>query len=370
MADEQEKSERQGAFQRFLEGFLHPVFVASAGGLGTEHAVEPLISVPARMLAEHTSEGQLIPEELWGREIDPTDSVPKALWREIRERGVSAPVIGGPSSHFATGTENAGYFARIMRALARRLGEDVASRPPHIMVDAIGDPAVLLHEAGHATPISNSKVVRNLWMDAQHLGRAGLIRNVATAMAAAPVLVREPTEESGTAEQLAYKGAPWLVAAMQAPTLAEEGRAWGHALADMRRHGMLTPRRALNAAGSFGTYLAGAAAPVIGTLVARELAKRLWKQRDEEQAEKTAFVAGKEIQAPGSLKKPAEEAWRVGGNPPKPKTTPPVSAGRSARAKSNPPATPPSNAPYFKDVMKSLADPARGHRITLPKAGG
>lgn len=73
-------------------------------------------------------------------------------------------------------------------------------------------------------------------------------------------------------------------------------------------------------------------------------------------------TVGKEVTAPGMLRNSTDAAWHVGGSPPKPKSTTP-SPSLTEPAKSMPPAKPPSNGAYLRDVSKSLANPTRGFRI-------
>lgn len=71
-----------------------------------------------------------------------------------------------------------------------------------------------------------------------------------------------------------------------------------------------------------------------------------------------------EPKASGALRAPAASAWHMGGYP-KPKTTPLSRPGQPARGV--PAAKPPSNRAFHQDVMKSMADPARGARVSLPE---
>lgn len=76
---------------------------------------------------------------------------------------------------------------------------------------------------------------------------------------------------------------------------------------------------------------------------------------------KVAAAVGNEVRAPGILRTQASASWRVGGNPPRPKST------RPGKAKDMPTAKPPSKTSFFSDMAESLADPKRGFRITLPQ---
>lgn len=68
----------------------------------------------------------------------------------------------------------------------------------------------------------------------------------------------------------------------------------------------------------------------------------------------------------GLLRSSADSAWRVGGSPPKPKTTAPMTS-KTAPARETPMAKPPSNGAYLRDATKSISDPARGSRLAVPK---
>jgi hypothetical protein len=67
----------------------------------------------------------------------------------------------------------------------------------------------------------------------------------------------------------------------------------------------------------------------------------------------------------GLLKTPATSAWHMGAYP-KPKTTAPRRPGQAAEGM--PTTKPPSNRAYHQDVTKSLNDPARGVRLSLPQS--
>jgi hypothetical protein len=85
-------------------------------------------------------------------------------------------------------------------------------------------------------------------------------------------------------------------------------------------------------------------------------------RRALELAERAKHAAA-EPKASGALRAPAASAWHMGSYP-KPKTTPPGAPGRPARGM--PAAKPPSNRAFHQDMTKSLADPSRGARATVP----
>lgn len=80
-------------------------------------------------------------------------------------------------------------------------------------------------------------------------------------------------------------------------------------------------------------------------------------------------TVGKEVTAPGLLRSSTSAAWRIGGTPPKPKTTTPMTS-KTAPAKGTPAAKPPSNGAYYRDATQSLANPSRGFRIAKTNVGG
>jgi hypothetical protein len=100
------------------------------------------------------------------------------------------------------------------------------------------------------------------------------------------------------------------------------------------------------------------AAPALATARAQRLMRLLCESAAESEKQ-----AASEPKMSGTLRAPATSAWHMGSYP-KPKTTPPARPGQPARGM--PAAKPPSNRAFHEDMSKSLNDPARGVRASLP----
>lgn len=226
-----------------------------------------------------------------------------------------------------------------------------------------------LHEAFHE--LGHAKVVRT------PLGRGlsnaatvmkGEPGSVARMLAGAMVLGAPPDENTGSVRRFLYNAAPALVGATFAPELLEEAMASYHALKGAKKHGLGIGAALKELGPGYGTYMASAAVPVIATILAGKVVRALY-QRAREKQEATqegeeklsAPMAGREVQSPGGLRVDASAAWRVGGTPSPPKSTP--VGGPSSRAKETPKARLPSNVAYHKDTLASMASPARGARL-------
>lgn len=218
-----------------------------------------------------------------------------------------------------------------------------------------------MHEIGHAVSVNTKagKVINQL---AQHTGAESRYGNLGRIMLGSAVLT-PPREDSSATSRFMYNAAPALVGATFAPQLLDEAIASYHALKGSRAHGIGMGTALRDLAPAYGTYVAAAAIPVLATILAKKVVKALYQRAAEKkEAEKSASpMAGREVQSPGGLRSDASSAWRIGGTPPKPKTTTP--GGRSARAQETPKAPPPSNAAFHRDVVKSINDPERGSRL-------
>ncbi|MBW2691049.1 MAG: hypothetical protein JRE57_00265 [Deltaproteobacteria bacterium] len=253
---------------------------------------------------------------------------------------------------------------RLKTFYQRVLKRDVPDLPSHIGLTRSSVPHAF-HEIGHAAPIRGSvrarRLVQDIGMGLGQRGRAGALARYA---ALGNVLL-PPDEDASRARRFAYDHAPEFVGATMLPELAEEGRASLRAVRGAKLHNIGTLRAIKELAPAFGTYIASAAAPIIATVVARNLVKALHRRREE--GSKTAAQIGAEIKAPGVLRNSAAAAWRIGGaTPPKPKDIKPNSR-LNATARGRTQAKPPSNLAYYKDLLESLYNPQRWFRIA--KAG-
>jgi hypothetical protein len=325
---------------------LHDVPIGLSGLLasGGELAAEP--GTPLKQIAEFTR-----------AEV-------KAMQNFARESGVKVPIVAGlePSLRKA----KVGYFmdpdlpSLKLRRLIDRLigGAPEALHGSHVGLARASVPHAL-HEIGHAAPILGSHKARQIVQDVGSLMGRGLPGTLSRYALVGNVLA-PPDEDASGARQFAYEHAPALVGATFLPELAEEMRASGRAIAGARRHGVGTLKAIKELAPAFGTYAAAAAAPVLATLIAKNLVKALHERGEEKQA---AARAGAEVKAPGALRRSATAAWHIGGRtPPKPKTIKPDSRlDATARGRSQ--ANPPSNRAYYKDLLESLYNPQRGFRL-------
>jgi hypothetical protein len=288
----------------------------------------------------------------------------KAIQNFARESGVKVPIIAGLDPELRKA--KVGYFAdpdmpaeKLKRVIARLFGaEGKAMAPSHVGLARSSVPHAL-HEIGHAAPIAGSHRARRVLQDVGSMMGRGMPGTLSRLALAGNVLA-PPDEDASSARQFAYKNAPALVGATFLPELLEEGRASGRAIAGARRHGLGTLKAIKELAPAFGTYAAAAAAPVLATLIAKNLVKALHARGEEKKA---AAKPGTEVKAPGILRNSASSAWHIGGQtPPKPKSIKPNSR-LDATARGRTQSKPPSNREYHKDLLKSLYNPQRGFRI-------
>lgn len=111
------------------------------------------------------------------------------------------------------------------------------------------------------------------------------------------------------------------------------------------------------------TSLLRSAPARLRALVVGEVALPALVRRIVEATEKRAAGSVAEPRASGVLRASVASAWEMGRYP-KPKTTAPDREGQPARTMAT--AKPPANRAFNEDMMKSLADPARGARVSLP----
>jgi hypothetical protein len=350
---------------------IPPALAAAAAFEGLPRVLSPVISDAPHGLAKALMTG--VPIEAatgtpLGRLSEFTRAEAKAIAAYAKRQGVTVPIIAaGP------GFES-GYFmdrpGMLRRLLMRVAGEPVGDVVPHIGLSRSSVPQAL-HEIAHASPIASSHDLRRaLQSMGKTLGTGSVIGHLVRGGIAATT-VAAPEKDSGLHKFL-FDNAPALVAATTVPELAEEARASIKALRGSRASGISTVRALAELAPSFGTYLAAAAAPVFATILAKRLVAALRdaaaQKRDARTAELEAKVAstapGGVVKAPGILRSSASSAWRMGVNPPKPKTIGPGAVGTPAKGRA--PAPPPSKTSFYKDLLQSLYTPGRGSRLATP----
>lgn len=148
------------------------------------------------------------------------------------------------------------------------------------------------------------------------------------------------------------------------PELLEEGRASLKALQGSREYGPGMLRTLAELAPALGTYVASAAAPVLATILAKHVVAAL-RNSAKPPEEKTAAQGDPvAVKTPGVLKATAASAWKVGMNPPKPKTIGPAQH-LGAEAMGRAPAKPPSKTSFYNDLLSTLYNPQRGSRLAV-----
>lgn len=344
---------------------ISPAVAGTAAYLGSEKLTSQLGEIPMS-LAKAVEERTSIP--IKSKKGTPLQEIAEFTRREaetIRDfakaQGVKVPILAAPDAKSA-------YFAFEKLPLGGLLtpGEYITPRA-HIGLRRTSLPSAM-HEIGHASPVFGSHRLRRglqniarMFRPAGHGGPGGLPGEISRGALLANTVLK-PSEESSKLRQVAYEHAPLLVGATFAPELIEEGRATAKALRGAQKAGVPMSKMLAELAPSFGTYVARAAAPILATVFAKKLVEALHSAAKEN--EKTA-----EVRAPGLLRTPASAAWRIGGTPPKPKTTNPK-WGPTSKAKIMEPAKPPSNQAYYHDLLDSLYNPSRGIRLATGGAGG
>lgn len=340
--------------------FVTPTLAGAATYLGTPAATEHVLGLPY-MAAKMMQSGVPIEAE-FGTPLQRLAEFTRDEVRAIRDfaqsRGVTAPIVAG--SRAVAGGE--GYYmspSPIDRLLSKLRNEPLP--PSHIGLTRTSLPQAM-HEIGHASPIMGSERARDVFGALAHLLGQDSASGKAIRLGIASSVLAPPGEDASGVRRFVYDNAPALVGATMAPQLAEEARASFHALRGARRHGVGVGRAIAELAPALGTYVAGAAAPVIATILAKHVVQALRARQAEQNQAKTA---GAEARASGALRTSASAAWRVGANPPKPKSSRPSSrpgAGASDRT----PAKPPSKTSFYKDLISTLYNPQRGFRLATP----
>lgn len=343
---------------------INPALVGAAIYAGIPIVGGSLLSIP-ETLTDLVRSGVPIKAEGWTplKEIAEfsRDEVRK-IQNFARESGVKVPIVAssvpelqGRVGHFFP--EELPTEKLIGKVVSLLGGGEINRDPSHIGLATTSLPHAF-HEIGHGSPIAGSETARRVLHDL-----SGMSRGTLGALARAGILgtALMPRDEDGSStSQFVNEHAPALVGATYLPELAEEARASTKALMGARRHGIGTLQTLKELTPAFGSYLAGAAAPVLATLIAQKVVKALRSKQEEKTA---AAKPGTEVRAPGILRATAASAWKVGGpTPPKPKTIKP-NEHLGSSAKTREPAKPPSNRQYYKDLLQSLYNPQRGFRI-------
>jgi hypothetical protein len=295
-----------------------------------------------------------------------TRSEVNAIRDFAQQQGVNVPIVAtGPGFESGYFSDSPGPLRTLMMRLRGVSGDDIREITPHIGLSQSSVPAAM-HEIGHATPIAGSDTLRRLFQGlAKGLGSSSTLGHAVRAGIAMSALA-PPDDDSSAAHKFVYNNAPALVAATMVPELAEEARASYHALRGAGDAGVSPLKMLAELGPGFATYLAAAAAPVVATVFARKIvdALRSAAQAKHDQEKTSAAMPGAEVKAPGALRASADSAWRVGGNPPKPKTIPPATMGATgAPAKAREQAKPPSKQGFYTDMLSSLYNPGRGARL-------
>lgn len=369
MADEREDVDVQG------ELGIAPALAAAAAFEGLPRVMSPLTSDVPHGLAKMLMTG--VPLEATagtplGRLSEFTREEARAISDFAKRQGVTVPIIAaGPGFESGYFMDRPGVLRRLLMRVA---GEPAGEVVPHIGLSRSSVPQAL-HEIGHASPIAGSHDLRRVLQSmGKTLGTGSLIGHLVRGGIAASTAVAP--KEDAPVHQFIYDNAPALVAATTVPELAEEARASLKALRGARASGIGPGRALAELAPSFGTYVAAAAAPVFATILAKRIVEALRgaaaAKRDERTAELQEKVgaagdvgaAPPQVKAPGLLRASANSAWRMGMNPPKPKSIGPGAIGTPAKERA--PAKPPSKTSFYKDLLQSLYSPGRGSRMATP----
>ncbi len=349
-----------------------PIPAALAGTAiyeGLPIVAAPLLSDVPHGLATMVMSGEPIESEFGtpiSRLAEFTRSEVNAIQDFARQQGVSVPIMAaGPGLESGYFIDHQGPLRRLMSRVTGD-AEGAADVVPHIALSQ-GSVPHALHEIGHASPIAGSDQLRHTFQGiARMLGQGSGIGNVLRGVIAGNVIA-PPGDDASPMRQFAYNNAPALVGATMVPELIEEGRASLKALQGSREFGPGILRTLAELAPAFGTYVASAAAPVLATILAKHVVTALRGAAANEATKTAAAAAGAEVKAPGALRASASSAWQVGMNPPKPKTIEPnARIGDAASGRAT--AKPPSKTSYYKDMLGSLYNPARGSRLATPSS--
>lgn len=345
---------------------ISPSLAGAAVYAGAPAVISPLLNLP--YLASRLVDSGVPIEADAGTPIERLAEFTKAEVKAIKNfaasRGVTMPIVAAPASEAASG----GYFIAqtpLERLLARITG--TTATEPHIALTTTSLPGAF-HEIGHATPIAGSEKLRDAFgLMARVLGQGSGIGNALRLGLASSVLA-PPSDDASDTRKFMYNHAPELVGATMVPQIIEEGRATANAIRGSRELGTGVAKTVAELGPALGSYLAGAAAPVIATILAKHVVRALRDHMAEKaDVEKTsAPIVGAEVKAPGALRASAASAWKIGENPPKPKTIPP-NAKMGAQAGGRATAKPPSKTSFYKDLLSTMANPQRGSRLAKPE---
>ncbi len=283
----------------------------------------------------------------------------KAIADFARARGVTVPIVSSQGMPTAFVDE----YDPVRKMFRKILGKPTGTFTPHIRLGQSSIPQAF-HEIGHASPIAGSHDLRRVF---QALGSTigggstfGHLLRGAIAMSGAVA----PTEDSSAVHRFVADNAPALVGATLMPELIDEARASIHAIRGAGKSGYGAMRAVKELVPYFGTYLGAAAAPVLATIVARRVMDAMRGEHGRKAEDEKTAAASAMIKAPGALRSSASSAWHMGTSTPKPKSIGPGKVGGLAKERAQ--AKPPSKTAFYKDMLESLYNPARGSRLATP----
>lgn len=272
------------------------------------------------------------PEHMHGQRLPLIDRIRAELVR--REIGAPRiPIYIGPEDYVASSPNQVRVFQWLKERFPNLMGA-VEFEPPHIATRAGSLPGIA-HEMGHAKPsaigVLASDPVR------VPIRAATLLGGLAAALS--------ESEE-------AQKAAPYIAGAGAVPALAEEGRAWYHAIRGMKRaEGMKAALETLaRGAPAFGTHAIGAVPIVLAPIVAKAVKEYMEKESSQKPIP---------LKTEGRLKASPSRAWATEG--PKPKSSKP---GKVTSTKINIP----SKRKFYRDMQRQM-DPNKGQRLAVKQAG-
>jgi hypothetical protein len=322
----EEKKEENSTLARLLGG--------AAGVTMDEARIVPgMLQTPLAMLSELKEKPY--PSYMWGERLPFIDR----LRAEIIRQEIGAPKIPiyiGPED-YVMNSPNEVRIWRWLKSKFPNLLKNVDFETPHISTRA-GSLSGIAHELGHAKPspigVLASSPVR------VPLRAATLLGGIGAALS--------ESEE-------AQKAAPYIAGAGALPSLAEEGRAWYHAIRGMKRaEGTKAALETLaRGAPAFGTHAFGAVPVILAPIVAKAVKDYMENRKGQEKE-----AAEIQLKTEGKLKSSPSRAWATEG--PKPKTSTP---GKAVSTKINIP----SKRKFYRDMQRQMS-PGKGQRLSVKEA--
>jgi len=359
---------------------VHPNVLPAAALVGAGGIADAVAALRAKA-PDTFGMGPLIKTRTRGFPIEKTRELRKKdldiLSRFAKKHSVTAPIL---TPLLGNRTGNSYYFdPKII------FNRKVRSIPEHIGLGRASVP-IALHELGHGSPILKSvKLRRGLHTLATGAGLGSGAGTLVRTLLIGAALMGPGDKEDGIRKQI-YENAPVITAATLAPQLAEEARASIKALGGASRSGIRMWEIAKVLGPAFGSYLVGAAFPILATALAKHLGKRHPHKAKDDSVSKLEKTGAKSLRPPkkitvppsprkkipppkrvamsGALRASASSAWKMDASKPKPKTIPPTDRiGLVARHRAT--AKPPSKRAFYRDMIKSLHNPQRGFRATV-----